>query len=191
MTARLLGLVALVGYTASIPLANWMIGNVGTQYFPDGPHVIPVGFGFDAPSGVLCIGVALFLRDIIQRQLGIGWASAAIVVGAALSFLVASPALAIASAVAFLLGELVDLSIYTPLADRNRPLAVLLSGTVGAVVDSLLFLWIAFGSVAFWQGQVIGKTYMAALGAVLIWIGSHALSDRLAASEARTVRGVA
>ncbi len=177
--------LTFAGYAATIPLANWLIGHVGTQY-GGGPHVIPVGFGYEAPSGVLAIGLALFLRDILQRAAGVRWAVLAIAAGVAVSYLVADPAIATASAAAFALGELSDLAIYTPIARRRRTLAVLVSGVVGAVVDSLVFLQIAFGSSAFWQGQVLGKSYMAALGALAIWT-SHAVSDRKPASAARPV----
>jgi hypothetical protein len=41
----------------------------------------------------------------------------------------------------------------------------------GAVVDSALFLWLAFGSLDYLAGQVIGKSYstIAVVAAVLIW----------------------
>lgn len=156
-------------YAATIPLANWIISNVGTQLFPGGPHTIPVGFGFDAPSGVLMIGLALVSRDIIQRYAGNRYALAAIIIGVAISFVVAEPAIATASAVAFLLGELADFSVYTPLQKRNIVLAVIASGVIGGIVDSLVFLQIAFGSTMFWQGQVIGKAWMALGSGVVIW----------------------
>ena len=171
--------VTLAAYVGAVPLSNWMINNVGTQQFPGGPHTIPVGFGFDAPSGVLAIGVALAARDAVQRMAGKRAAVAAIAVGIALSFLVASPALAVASAVAFGLGELADLIVYTPLSRRNLPVAVAVSGFVGGVVDSLLFLWVAFGSIMFWEGQVIGKTWVALAAAAVVW-GHRAVSDRIA-----------
>src|SRR6478752_401189 len=138
-------------------MANWFIQNVGTQYTPNGPHVIPVGFGLEAPSGVLWVGVALVARDLVQQYFGSRIAIVAMVVGAALSFLVA-PALALASATAFLVSEFADFAVYTPLMRRDRfVLAVFLSGTVGLVVDSVLFLGLAFGSLEFLAGQIVGK----------------------------------
>lgn len=157
-------------YASTIPTANWMISNVGTQLFPDGPHTIPVGLGFNAPSGVLMIGLALVSRDIIQRYAGKKYALAAIAIGVAISFAIADPAIATASAVAFLLGELADFSIYTPLERRNIVLAVVASGIIGGIVDSLVFLQIAFGSTMFWQGQVIGKAWMALTAGAVIWL---------------------
>jgi uncharacterized PurR-regulated membrane protein YhhQ (DUF165 family) len=153
------GFAFFVAFAATVPLANWLIGNVGTFCVPEGPCVIPVGFGLTAPSGVLAIGVALVLRDLVQRRLDVRWALAAILVGAALSATFAPPALVVASTVAFLLSELVDLSVYTPLQRRRLVLAVLASGIVGLVVDSIAFLWLAFGSLDFLAGQIAGKSW--------------------------------
>ena len=66
------GLVFLVLFALTIPLANWMIGHVGTVCVPQGPCLIPVAPELMAPSGVLMIGVALVLRDLVQRRLGTG-----------------------------------------------------------------------------------------------------------------------
>jgi hypothetical protein len=69
----------------------------------------------------------------------------------------------IASGVAFLLSELADLAVYTPMARRKLIAAVVASSVVGLVVDSIVFLWLAFGSLEFLPGQVIGKAWMVLL----------------------------
>ena len=176
---------AFTAYAATIPAANWMINHVGTQAFPGGPHTIPVGFGYQAPSGVLMIGVALAARDVVQRISGTRVALAAIVVGVALSYVVAGPALATASAAAFAIGELADFAVYTPLQRRRLILAVVLSGVVGGIIDSLVFLHIAFGSFTYWQGQVIGKTEVSlAAGLLMLIWRRRAVSLRLSAEGA-------
>ena len=162
MSERFEGFAFLIGFTLCIPAANWMIGNLGTMCVPDGPCLIPVAPGVLAPSGVLMIGLALVLRDLVQRRLGLGWAIGAILAGAALSAWLAPPALVLASAVAFLFSELVDLAVYTPLQRRGLVLAVAASGAVGLVADSVVFLWLAFGNLDFLAGQVIGKAWMVA-----------------------------
>jgi uncharacterized PurR-regulated membrane protein YhhQ (DUF165 family) len=158
---------AFLAYLLSIPLANWLIENIGNVRFPGGPHVIPVGFGLEAPSGVLAIGFALVARDYVQHRLGKRYALIAIAVGVVLSFFINSD-LAWASALAFTFGELSDFAVYTPLQKKNTFAAVLLSGLVGGVVDSLIFLQVAFGSTQYWQGQVLGKTWMAIIGAIVL-----------------------
>ena len=154
------GVVFLVLYCLTIPAANWLIGNVGTACLRDGPCLVPVAPGVLAPSGVLMVGLALVLRDLVQRRLGPGFGAGAIIVGAAISALLAPQALVIASAVAFLLSEFADFAVYTPLARRRLVVAVVASSIVGLVVDSIVFLWLAFGSLDFLAGQIVGKLWM-------------------------------
>ena len=146
-----------------------MIGNVGTTCVPSGPCLIPVGFGLMAPSGVLMIGLALVLRDAVYEVLGSRFALAAIALGCALSLLVAPPALAAASTAAFGLSELANHAVYSRLRAAGRWLAVAVSGIVGAFLDSLLFVWIAFGSVDFALGTTLAKLYASAIVAALLW----------------------
>jgi hypothetical protein len=92
-------------------------------------------------------------------EFGIG----AIIVGAAISAGLAPPTLVLASAAAFLLSEFADFAVYTPLARRRLVVAVIASSVVGLVVDSIVFLWLAFGSLEFLIGQIIGKLWMVLL----------------------------
>jgi len=165
------GLLLLALFGLCIPAANWLIGNVGTKCVPNGPCLVPVGFSLMAPSGVALIGLALVLRDLVQRRLGLGWAAAAILAGAAISALVAPPALVVASVAAFLLSETADLLVYTPLQRRRLVLAVAASSAAGLVVDSIVFLWLAFGNLDFLAGQVVGKAWMVfATLPVIAWL---------------------
>lgn len=172
------GVVFLLAFASCIPAANWLIGNVGATCVPQGPCLIPVAPGLMAPSGVLMVGLALVLRDLVQRRLGILWAIGAIAVGTALSATFAPSALVIASATAFLLSELADLAIYTPLQRRGLVLAVAASGLGGLVTDSVVFLGLAFGGLDFLAGQVIGKAWMVAAALPLVaWLRRR--DDRL------------
>ena len=158
------GAFFLVLFALTIPAANWLIGHVGTACMaPHGPCVVPVAPGITAPSGVMMVGVALVLRDLVQRRLGAAMSALAILVGAGISVLVAPAALILASAVAFLLSEFADLAVYTPLARRRLVAAVIASSCAGLVVDSVVFLWLAFGSLDFLLGQIIGKAWMVLL----------------------------
>jgi uncharacterized PurR-regulated membrane protein YhhQ (DUF165 family) len=162
------GTIFLVLFCLTIPAANWMIGNVGLVCVAGGPCLLPVAPGLMAPSGVLMVGAALVLRDLVQRRLGIEFGIAAIIAGAALSAGLAPRSLVIASTAAFLLSEFVDFAVYTPLARRRLVLAVVASGLVGIVVDSLIFLWLAFGSLDFLGGQIVGKAWMVLLSVPLV-----------------------
>jgi len=135
--------------------ANWAITHYG---------VIGVGFGYQAPAGVLFAGLAFTLRDLLHESGGRKWVLAAILLGAVSSFLIEDGRqFAIASAVAFTLSETIDFAIYEPLRHRHWLGAVALSNTFGLVVDSVIFLWLAFGNLDFLPGQLIGKAYMTIL----------------------------
>ncbi|MBN8891982.1 MAG: beta-carotene 15,15'-monooxygenase [Rhodospirillales bacterium 70-18] len=167
------GALAFLGFLACVPLANWMIGHAGTVCVPNGPCLIPVAPDFGhgalmAPSGVLMVGFALVLRDAVQRLLGKSWGLVAVLVGTALSVLVAAPGLVVASGVAFLLSELADFAVYTPLQRRGLVLAVVASSMVGLVVDSVVFLTLAFHSLDFLAGQVVGKAWAVLVSIPLV-----------------------
>ena len=170
------GLIYLVGFIGTIWFANWLVTNWGTARFGDGPWLIPVwpgglttsGDTIYAPSGVLAIGIGFTLRDLVQRRLGVKVTVLAVVAGAALSAGL-DTSLALASGVAFLLAEILDLLVYTPLQRRNLVAAVVASNAVGVVVDSLVFLMIAFGSLALLPGQVIGKAWMTLVAIPVIY----------------------
>lgn len=164
----------LIGATflGCIPAANWLIGNVGTVCVPAGPCLIPVAPGLLAPSGTLLIGAALALRDAVHEAAGRGTVLALVAAGAALSLAVSPPALALASAVAFLLSELLDFAVYDRLRRRSLGWAVLLSGVAGAVVDSLLFSWLAFGAATWAPGLILAKLYASA--AYALWLAATA-----------------
>lgn len=154
------GALALAGYIATIFAANWAIARFG---------VVPVGLGYAAPAGVYFAGLAFTLRDLVQEYLGRVATVLAIAVGAALSALV-SPQFAAASGIAFLLSEFADFLVYTPLRRRNWLGAVVASNVVGFVADSAIFLTLAFGSLEFLTGQLIGKGWMTLLAVAALWM---------------------
>jgi len=154
------GILFLALFALTIPAANWLIGHVGTGCVPNGPCLVPVAPGLMAPSGVTMVGIALVLRDLVQRRLG-----------TAVSALFAPASLVVASATAFFLSEFADLAVYTPLARRRLVTAVIASSCAGLVVDSIAFLWLAFGSLDFLAGQVVGKAWMVLLSIPLVaWL---------------------
>lgn len=156
---RWLGLAALVVYVGTIVGANWAIKKYGP---------VPVGFGLLAPAGVFFAGVAFTARDAVQEAFGRVPVVAAIVAGAALSAMI-DRRFAVASGVAFLVSEVADFGVWTPLRNRNLLAALAISNVVGLVADSILFLWLAFGSLAFLPGQIVGKlwTTIPAAGVLL------------------------
>lgn len=156
---KFLGALSVATYIGSIIAANYLISTYG---------LVSVGWGLMAPAGVFAAGVAFTARDIVQRTIGRRAVLAAIAVGAGVSWWI-SPAFAVASAVAFTASETLDMVVFTPLERKNLLAAVIASNTVGIVVDSVLFLSVAFGSLAFLDGQLVGKAYMTLAALPLIF----------------------
>lgn len=161
-------------YLGTIVAANWALTTYG---------FVNVGFGLMAPAGVFFAGLAFTCRDLTHEALGRWWVLGAIVTGAALSWWVSDPFVAKASGLAFLASECADLLVYEPLRERRWLWAVALSNVVGFVVDSALFLWLAFGSLEFIEGQLLGKAYMTALAVAVLWFWRRrAVSERRSAA---------
>lgn len=125
--------------------------------------MVPVGFGLVATAGTYLAGLTFVLRDSLQDVAGKRVVVALIALGAALSYLIADPFIALASGAAFLVSELVDLGIYTPLRRRGYVRAAIASNIAGAFVDTVLFLWIA--GFPIWSavpGQMVAKAAVTA-----------------------------
>jgi uncharacterized PurR-regulated membrane protein YhhQ (DUF165 family) len=154
-------------YILTIFAANWALVTFG---------VVTVA-GLSAPAGVLFAGLAFVLRNQTQETLGRRWSVAAIPIGALLSAFL-SPTFALASGTAFLLAESLDYVVYQPLRRQGRIRAMLVSCACGDVADSALFLLLAFGSLQFIEGQLIGK-----------WLTVGTVVVGMAAWRTRDLRG--
>jgi uncharacterized PurR-regulated membrane protein YhhQ (DUF165 family) len=145
---------AAAGFIAAIIAANYLTTEHG---------MIPVGLGLTATAGTYLAGATFVLRDAVQDTAGRRAAIALIAAGAALSYLIADPFIALASGVAFATAELADQAIYTPLRRRGYIRAAIASNAAGAVVDTFLFLWVAgFPVAGAWQGQLLAKATITA-----------------------------
>ena len=156
---RVAGLVAFSAFIATVFLANWAIVHIG---------IVWVWPGLRAPAGVYFIGVAFSCRVVLQNTWGRAWSLVAILIGAARSYLIA-PGFAVASATAACLGELADFTVYTPLLHRGWIRALIPANIAGLIVDSAVFLWLAFGSLSLIPGQVVGKAWMTVLAVLVLW----------------------
>lgn len=181
MNRRIVGAVALVAYVACIVLANWAIRRFG---------FVPVGFGLVAPAGTYFAGATFVARDSVQLAFGRWLVLPAILVGAAISWWTTGSGsipggmipLAAASGVAFLVGETMDWALFTPLRSAGRMTeAFLLANTLGLLVDTFIFLTLAFGSTAHWQGTALGKFWMTLPACVIVWSMRRRLAARAAA----------
>lgn len=141
-------------------IAAIVVANIGFTYIP----MIPLPFGeMFAPMSLL-VGFVFVLRDFAQKELG-HKVLVAIAVGIGLSYVLADPFVAVASAAAFAISELTDWAIYTaykkPLKDR-----ILISSAISTPVDSAVFmLMLGFFS---WYGLVV-MVASKMLGALIVW----------------------
>ena len=137
-----------------------IIANLGFTYIP----MIPLPFGeMFAPMSLL-VGFVFVLRDFAQRELG-HKVFFVMTMGVVISYLLADPFVAVASAVSFAVSEVVDWLIYTiykkPLKQR-----ILISSAVSTPLDSAVFmLMLGFFS---WYGMLI-MVASKMLGALIIW----------------------
>jgi hypothetical protein len=152
--------LAFTGLLTAVYTANYLVQHVGIiRVWPWHLH---------APAGVYMAGLAFLFRDTVQRLGSVVLALLGIACGALLSLAI-SPTLAGASAAAFAASELTGLVVLA-LLGRWLVSAIVAAQVAAAVVDSLLFLWLAFGSVAFWEGQTVGKlTVLAVAFPVVYW----------------------
>ena len=160
-------------------------------------------FGAHIPAGVFIYGVTFTWRDLIHRRLGkaaavtMVWVAAAVNVLMVLYFIATitlppssfwhyqdayrvilglTPRIAIASIIAEIVSELVDTEVYHYL--RRRPaLAVLGSNAVSLIVDSAVFVTLAFGGliptagiVMLAKGQTVAKAVITVLSLPLIYV---------------------
>jgi uncharacterized PurR-regulated membrane protein YhhQ (DUF165 family) len=143
----------LAGYVSTIVIANW----TSTHWSAWQIGTIAV------PAGTLWAGMTFTLRDALHEALGGRGVLSAIVIGAGLSWLLASQQIALASVLAFTTSELAGSVPYSRLRSRSMLGAVAASNLVGLGIDSLLFVPVAFGGFALVPGQVLGKTVATVL----------------------------
>ena len=155
--------VPFIVFIVAVVSANWLTTHFG---------FVPVGFGLVATAGTYAAGLALVARDFVHETSGIRGVLLAIVAGTALSFITSDQFIALASGVAFAVSEVADTAIYAPLRRKTWRLAVVLSSLVGAVIDTALFIGIAFGFAAItaevMAGQLVGKVLWVAVPVALV-----------------------
>lgn len=174
---RTAGGLLLAVYIGAVVLANYLTSHYG---------LVPVGFGLSATAGTWAISGVIMTRDLLQDTLGRVVVLAAIVAGAALSWVVASPRLAVASGVTFLIAETCELLVYTPLRSRvefgtGRWAGIVgVANLTGIVLDTVLFLWLAgFGfTLRGTAGQLVGKAWVTLAVVSLAWVGRRVLTRK-------------
>ena len=171
---------AFAVYVGAIIFANYLIvhGCPGAAATPFGTYTLPVGLGLVAPAGTYMAAITFPMRDLVQRSGGRTVGLIAIFVAGFVSWWVSSPTIAVASGVTFIISETCDFVVYTPLQKKWFVSAVVVSGVLASVVDSLIFLQLAHipysGNLA---GLIVGKIWIVTLiGGPLAWVLRKKLS---------------
>ncbi|MFD1935134.1 hypothetical protein ACFSKW_27030 [Nonomuraea mangrovi] len=129
---------------------------------------VPVGFGLTAPGGVYLAGLLFALRDVIHERSGPLTVLYALFAGLVLSGLLGSGRVAAASVAAVTLAELIDTAVYVCTRSHGVITAVVASNTTALLADTVVFLHIAFGSLAMAPGQIVGKSWMTVLAVLIV-----------------------
>ena len=146
---------SLFTYMALIVGVNWIFAVTPLLELPTGELWSPAS---------LIVGFVFVVRDFAQRRVGhhVLWA---MLVGCAVSWWMASPQLALASAAAFAVGELGDWGLYT-LTRKPFSQRILLSSLLGTPLDSLVFL--LFIDMASAEG-IVAMSLSKLLGAFVVF----------------------
>jgi queuosine precursor transporter len=130
MTRWTIAGLSAVTFVALVVASNWLTAEYGL-------------IGGLVTAGTFTAGLVLAARDAVRETAGMWAALGCVAAGATLSVFMSSPALALASGLAFGLSEIVDTAVYEPLRSKGKTRALAWSNLVGSVVDSVLFLTIA------------------------------------------------
>ncbi|ATP13010.1 membrane protein [Bartonella henselae] len=110
--------------------------------------------------GAFTYPIAFLINDLTNRFYGPSAARyvvyAGFFSGFFVSWILATPRLAIASSSAFLFGQLLDILVFSPLRRKTWWKAPLAAGLVGSALDTILFFAIAFSSSFAFIDQMTG-----------------------------------
>jgi uncharacterized PurR-regulated membrane protein YhhQ (DUF165 family) len=142
-------------YIALIVAVNYGFSVVPLVKLPDGTMWPPMS---------LVVGFIFVVRDFAQREIG-HKVLLAMLVGAGLSYVMADPYVAVASAAAFLVSEVADWLIYS-LTKRPLNQRIIYSSLLSTPLDSAVFL---FGIGHFSTAGVVTMTASKLVGAFIVW----------------------
>ncbi|MCL6653817.1 hypothetical protein A6R70_16125 [Agrobacterium rubi] len=123
--------------------------NILVQY-PLSGTLFGINLGDLLTWGAFTYPVAFLITDLTNRQFGPSVARrvvlAGFVVGVFLSFWTSIPRIAVASGTAYLIGQLLDISVFNRLRQQSWWRAPLAGSMLGSVLDTALFFSIAFAA---------------------------------------------
>jgi queuosine precursor transporter len=170
MLARLLAAIAAM-------IAVVTASNILVQY-PVQADLGPIHLGDLLTWGAFTYPFAFLVTDLTNRYEGAMRARLVVVVGfvlaLGLSAVLSTPRIAIASATAFLIGQLLDISVFSRLRNRVWFLPPLAASLFGSLLDTLIFFTIAFApALAFIDGLFGMEDGSLGFGAPWLGVGAE------------------
>lgn len=173
-TRLLLAVVAMVVVVAA--------SNILVQ-FPVKAHLGPFNLADFLTWGAFSYPFAFLVTDLTNRHFGPGRARMVVIFGfavaVALSVYLATPRIAIASGTAFVIGQFLDIAIFSRLRMKVWWLPPLFAPLIGSALDTCIFFSLAFAplfsGLDLWFGLADGSLPMAApllgIGALVpLWV---------------------
>lgn len=137
-------IAAIAAMVAVVAASNFLV------QFPVQARLGPVDLADLLTWGAFTYPLAFLVTDLTNRHFGPQGARLVVVIGfvmaVALSVLLASPRIAIASGSAFLIAQLLDVAIFDRLRASAWWRAPLISSVAGSVIDTLIFFSLAFAA---------------------------------------------
>jgi uncharacterized PurR-regulated membrane protein YhhQ (DUF165 family) len=151
--ARMFTLPMLL-YIGSVVLVNVLFSVV---------PMLETSIGLVSPVAVV-VGFTFILRDFAQRASGHS-VLGAMAVATVISYIMADPYVATASAIAFAASELADYLVYTYTSTSFRG-RILISSLVSAPIDTVVFLWMI---TALTPGTVALMILAKLIAVAIVW----------------------
>lgn len=140
MRSRLI--VAVIAMVAVVAASNFLV------QFPVSLRLGPLNLADFLTWGAFSYPFAFLVTDLTNRHFGPGIARVVVVIGFAvgvtLSIYLATPRVAAASGTAFLIGQLLDIAIFSQLRAKVWWLPPLFAPLIGSALDTLIFFSLAF-----------------------------------------------
>lgn len=137
--------------TLALPIAAMTLVVVASNILVQFPFQ-PFGLGDYLTWGAFTYPVSFLVTDLTNRRYGPrlarGVVAAGFVIAVALSVWLATPRIALASGTAYLVGQLLDISVFNRLRRETWWHAPLAGSLIGSALDTALFFSIAFAGVA-------------------------------------------
>lgn len=131
--------------TAVVVASNFLV------QFPLSGSLLGVQLGDLLTWGAFTYPFAFLVTDLTNRQFGPSAARRVVfigfVVGVILSFWTSVPRIAVASGSAFLIGQLLDISVFNRLRRQTWWQAPLAGSLLGSMIDTALFFSLAFAAI--------------------------------------------